>query len=130
MALGPTAVSANGARRMITTAPVAYRAGLHFDPPRQFLIARSDSEHHLAGVRAVEGLGLDQDLFVGRADEIRLPAIRPLEPFVIATGRNDTSMVRERVPEHGFIGNGLRSRVDEFNGAAGSVPYDLDRVRW
>ncbi len=39
-------------------------------------------------------------------------------------------MVRERVPEHGFIGNGLRSRVDEFGGAAGSVPYNLDRVHW
>src|SRR5258707_7750068 len=49
---------------------------------------------------------------VPRTDEIRLLAIRPFKPLIIAAGRNDAPMALERVPEHGLIGNTLGARVE------------------
>src|SRR5258708_21882568 len=49
---------------------------------------------------------------VPRTDEIRLLAIRPFKPLIIAAGRNDAPMALERVPEHGLIGNALGARVE------------------
>ena len=49
---------------------------------------------------------------VRRADEIPLPAVRPLERFVIAACRDDASMALECVPEHRLVGNAFGARVE------------------
>src|SRR5260370_29128213 len=94
--------------------------------------------------------GKAQHAPVGGCDVIRLPAVRPFEPLVIAAGWNGAPMACERIPEHGLVGDSLRPRVetggqllqglfppprneppahrDEFTGAPGSQLHDIDRI--
>jgi len=85
---------------------------------------------------------------VRRADEIPLPAVRPLERFVIAACRDDASMALECVPEHRLVGNAFGARVearwqasrafsttneapahgDEFGGAASGRQFIENRL--
>src|SRR5215468_10617494 len=100
---------------------------------------------------SVPEAGEAQHTSVRRADEIRLPTVRLLEPFVLAARRNDAPMAPEGITEHGFGGDRLRPRIeacrqllqrlfpppwneapahgDEFGCGACGRPHDIDRVR-
>jgi hypothetical protein len=90
--------------------PISWRPGpapaLHFDRAR---------DHRFAGLRtfpSVPEAGEAQDAAVCPADEIRLPAVRHLEPLVVAACQDDAPITPEGVTEHRLVGNGLRSRVE------------------
>src|SRR5258708_7541205 len=85
---------------------------------RQLIRIRDDDrgrDHRLAGLGVLPPIpqaGKTQHAAVRRADEIRLPAIWPLEPFVIAACWDDAPMACERVTEHRLIGDSLGSVVE------------------
>src|SRR5260370_4502363 len=56
--------------------------------------------------------GKAQHAPVGGCDVIRLPAVRPFEPLVIAAGWNGAPMACERIPEHGLVVHILRPRLE------------------
>src|SRR5258708_34785422 len=72
-------------------------------------------DHRFISLRVLPSVpepGEAQHTAVRGADVIGLPAVRSLEPLVVAARRNDAPMARERIPEHGLVGNGLRSCVE------------------
>ncbi len=86
--------------------------------PRQLIRIRDDDrarDHGLPGLWVLPSIpqtGETQHISVRRADEIRLPTVQPLEPLVIAGGRDDSPMALERIAERGPVGNSLRSCVE------------------